>query len=309
MKTILIFGGSGFIGRHLVDELMEDYKIIILSRDPSKTSAFSHNNVTVEQYSPEDVKTLIPLFEKSTGIINLSGQNIGEKSWSKDFKDQILKSRIEIGSLIKNTFDRCENKPSFFIQSSAVHYYGVNPTDAEIKEDRPSTRDCFLTMVAVQAEENVRQLENQTRLIYARTGIVLDKVNGALSKMAMPIKMFVGGPLGNGKQWVSWIYINDIVRAFHFIIENENISRGVNLTAPHPVRQKDFAKAIGKAIHRPAFFPAPAIALRLILGKDRANDLLLSGLNVIPDKLLKAGFKFQFETIEEGLNEIYRMAI
>ena len=213
MKTILIFGGSGFIGRHLVEELKANYKIIILSRDPSKTSAFSHNNVIVEQYSPNDVKTLIPLFEKSIGIINLAGQNIGEKSWSTYFKDQILKSRIEIGSLIKNTFDKCENKPSFFIQSSATHYYGVNPSDAEINEDRPSTHDCFLTMVAVQAEENVAQLENQTRLVYARTGIVLDKKDGALSKMAMPIKMFIGGSLGNGKQWVPWIYINDIVRA------------------------------------------------------------------------------------------------
>lgn len=305
MKKIIIFGGSGFIGQHLVEELKNDYKIIIISRSASKTSSNPHENVIVKSYSPNSPKSLVPLFEEATGVINLAGQNIGEKSWSKEFKDQILQSRIEIGNLIKDTFDSCKNKPSFFIQGSATHFYGVNPSDEEITDDRPGRQDSFLSMVAVQAEENVNILEKQTRLVYTRTGIVLDKTNGALSKMAMPIKMFVGGPLGSGKQWVPWIYIKDIVRAIRFIIEHEDLRGGINLTAPHPVRQKDFAKAIGETLKRPAFLPAPAFALRLILGKDKANDLLLSGLRIIPAKLLKAGFKFQFETVEEALNDIY----
>jgi hypothetical protein len=124
--------------------------------------------------------------------------------------------------------------------------------------------------------------------------------------MVLPVKFFVGGPLGNGQQWVPWIHIDDEIRAIRFVIENENMEGGINLTAPHPVKQKDFAKAIGKQVGRPAFLPAPAFMLRLILGKTRADNLLLSGLRVIPEKLTKAGFKFQQKTIESALSEIYK---
>lgn len=305
MKKIVIFGGSGFIGQHLIEELKDDYEIIILTRDPSKVDSASHKNVSIQTYSLNDPKSLLPLFEETDGVINLAGQNIGDKSWSADFKNQILQSRIDTGKLIKDVFETCKNKPSFFIQGSATHYYGVEPTDNEITENKPGVKDCFLSTVAVKAEENISQLKNQTRLIYARTGIVLDRNDGALSKMAMPIKFFVGGPLGSGEQWVPWIYIKDIVRAIRFVIENENLEGGVNLTAPIPLKQKAFAKAIGKVINRPAFLPAPAFALRMILGKDRANDLLLSGLRVVPDKLIRAGFQFQFGSIEKTLKDIY----
>lgn len=306
MKTILIFGGSGFIGSRLANELKTDFELIIFSRNPAKVHSGSIKNIVYESYDPKDPKKLLPWFEKAFGVINLAGQNIGEKRWTEKFKKQILQSRLDVGNLIREAFDECKNKPSFFIGASATHYYGVNPSDAKITEERASTRDCFLTMVAIQTEENLSELENQTRLVFARIGIVLDKNGGALSKIAMPIKMFVGGPLGNGKQWVSWIYINDLVKALRFIIENENLKGGVNLTAPYPVRQKDFAKAIGKNFNRPAFIPAPSFVLRAILGKERANDLLLSGLRVVPDKLLKAGFRFQFEQIEQTLQDIYR---
>lgn len=305
MKKIVIFGGSGFIGQHLIEELKDDYEIIILTRDPSRVDSASHKNVSIQTYSLNDPKSLLPLFEETDGVINLAGQNIGDKSWSADFKNQILQSRIDTGKLIKDVFETCKNKPSFFIQGSATHYYGVEPTDNEITENKPGVKDCFLSTVAVKAEENISQLKNQTRLIYARTGIVLDRNDGALSKMAMPIKFFVGGPLGSGEQWVPWIYIKDIVRAIRFVIENENLEGGVNLTAPIPLKQKAFAKAIGKVINRPAFLPAPAFALRMILGKDRANDLLLSGLRVVPDKLIRAGFQFQFGSIEKTLKDIY----
>lgn len=305
MKTILIFGGTGFIGSRLVNELKADYKLVIFSRNPAKVK-LKLAGVDYKAYDPQKPESLVPWLEKAFGVINLAGQNIGEKRWSKEFRDEILQSRLAMGNLIKEAFDKSSKKPSFFIQGSATHYYGIKPTDEKITEERVPTNDCFLTGVSIKSEEEVSQLAKQTRLVFVRTGIVLDKNEGALSRMAMPVKFFVGGPLGNGQQWVPWIHINDEIRAIRFVIENEKITGGVNLTAPNPVKQKNFAKAIGKQFGRPAFMPAPAFMLRLILGKTRADNLLLSGLRIVPAKLTKAGFKFKFETVEEALAEIYK---
>lgn len=305
MKTILIFGGSGFIGSRLATELKDDYQLVIFSRNPDKAK-HKLAGIEYQAYNPQNPEPLVPWFEKALGVINLAGKNIGEKSWSKQFMDEILQSRLEMGNLIKEAFNKAIKKPSFFIQSSATHFYGIEPTDEKITEEWVGKNDCFLTDVSLKSEENVSSLAKQTRLVFIRTGIVLDKNKGALSKMAIPAKFFVGGPLGNGEQWVPWIHIQDEIRAIRFVIENDKLKGGVNLTAPHPVKQKDFAKAIGKQFRRPAFLPAPAFMLRLILGKTRADNLLLSGLRVVPSKLIKAGFSFKFETLQKALAEIYR---
>jgi len=303
-KTILIFGGTGLIGTHLIHELKNNYKVIVLSRNPAKAEQ-KPPLVEFKSYDADIHEELVPLFEEADGVINLAGQNIGEKRWTNSFKNKILESRIEMGNLIRKAFEKTENKPEFFIQGSASGYYGINPSDAEVTEERPSTRDSFLTNVAVKAEENVADLSKITRLVFIRTGIVLDKNGGALPKMALPFRLFVGGTVWSGKQWMPWIHMEDEIKAIRFAIENKTLIGAVNLTAPFPVRQKTFAKALGKTLKRPSFFPAPAFMLKLILGKERAKDLLLSGLRVVPDKLLKAGFSFQFDTINKALNDIY----
>jgi len=304
-KTILIFGGTGFIGSHLIQELKDDYNLIVFSRNPAR-NALKNVNIKFETYQTDNPGILLPFFEKAYGVINLAGQNIGEKRWTKSFKNKILESRIEMGNLIRKAFELAKNKPAFLIQGSASGFYGINPSDAEVTEERPSTRDSFLTNVAVRAEENVAELSTMTRLIFIRTGVVLDKEEGALPQMALPFKLFAGGPLGSGKQWFPWIHIRDEVRAIRFVFENQEISGAVNLTAPRPVRQKELAKSLGKVLKRPWFIPAPAFALRLVLGKERANDLLLSGLKVVPDKLLKAGFEFKYNNLDSALAEIYK---
>ena len=145
-----------------------------------------------------------------------------------------------------------------------------------------------------------------TRLVYLRTGIVLDRKEGAFPRMVMPFRLFAGGPLGSGNQWIPWIHIRDEVKAIKFLIENERVSGPVNLTAPQPVRQKEFARIIGKTINRPAFMPAPAFALRMVLGSERAENLLLTGLRVIPEKLEKAGFQFEYSDPTRAISEILK---
>lgn len=306
MKTILIFGGTGFIGHNLINILKDDYKLIVFSRNPKKHNAESLGNVNLQGFDLANPEKLFPYFEQATGVINLAATNIGESRWTKSFKAQILNSRLDMGNFIRFIFENLTTPPDFLIQGSASGYYGINPSDAKITESRPSTRDSFLTRVAVNSEENIDALQEITRLVFIRTGIVLDKNEGALPKIALPFKMFAGGTVGNGKQWFPWIHINDVVAAIKFILSHEDITGPVNLTAPNPLRQKDFARALGKTLNRPAIVPAPGFALRLLLGKEKADDLLLSGLRVVPDKLLSSGFRFQFETINVALKDIYK---
>lgn len=305
MKNIIIFGGSGFIGSHLLNLLKDDYQITVFSRNTQKIKTSRPEDISVENY-PENAKDLALYFNKADGVINLAGENIGGGRWSDAFKNKILNSRLDVTHLIRDAFLQAKKKPAFFIQGSAAGFYGINPSDAEITESRPSTRDSFLTNVAVKQEESTADLKDLTRLVFIRTGIVLDRKEGALPKIALPFKLFAGGPVGSGNQWIPWINIKDEVEGIRFVMENDVVNGPVNLTAPNPVRQKDFAKQLGKVLNRPSIMPAPASALKLLLGKERAKDLLLSGLRVIPDKLIKAGFKFQFEKLDAALRNIYK---
>ena len=307
MKSIIIFGGTGFIGRHLIELMKDDYQISVFSRNAQKAKSKLSDKVSVYNY-PSDANELAPYFDKANGVINLAGENIGGGRWTVDFKDRIMNSRLDVIKLIREAFFNATKKPDFFIQGSASGFYGINPSEAEITESRPSTRDSFLTTVAVKQEESASDLKDFTRLVFIRTGIVLDRKEGALPQIAMPFRMFAGGPIGNGKQWIPWIHINDEVKAIRHIIQNETLEGPVNLTAPHPVRQKEFAKQLGKVLHRPAFMPAPAFALKALLGKAKAEDLLLSGLKVIPEKLLSSGFSFQFKDLGSALNDVYSSA-
>lgn len=304
MKNIIIFGGTGFIGRHLIHKLGGAYNITVFSRNVDKAKSSMPRGVSLAKY-PNDAGELASILNHTDGVINLAGENIGGGRWTRDFKAKILSSRLDVIQQVNEAFHLSKKKPAFLIQGSASGYYGINPSDAEITEERPSSHDSFLTNVAAKQEEAVASLKTLTRLVLIRTGIVLDRTEGALPQMAMPFKMFAGGPLGNGKQWLPWIHIKDEVLAIKFIMENENISGAVNLTAPTPLRQKDFASLLGKALHRPSILPAPAFALKALLGKEKAEDLLLSGLRVIPAKLLKSGYSFQFEELESALEEIY----
>ncbi len=182
--------------------------------------------------------------------------------------------------------------------------YGFTPSDEPVTEKTPPGTSGFLTEVGIAHEEALNPIKDQTRLVHLRTGLALHGKEGALPKMAASFRIFLGGPTGNGRQWVSWIHIRDEVRAIRFLMENEEARGPYNLTAPNPVRNVDFSKVLGKTLRRPSWLNTPAGFLHMVM-KDMADELLLGGLKILPERLLEAGFRFQFETVEEALAEVY----
>ena len=306
MQKIAILGGSGFIGQHLIDELDEGYQITILTRSPEKHKNLEKNYVDLVEADYDDPNSLAAIFSTSDGVVNLVGEGVGSR-WTKTKKEKIYNSRIHTGKMIVEAFHLATKKPSFLIQGSGMGIYGKtadNP-EADITEDSSLATDGFLAKVGIDNENTVKELKNITRLVYLRTGIVLDGDEGALPQMVMPYKFFMGGPIGSGKQWSSWIHIKDEVRAIKFLIDHKETEGAYNLTAPMPVTNAEMANATGKALGRPSGIHTPGFVLKLILG-EMADELLLNGLKVLPKRLLDAGFQFQFETIDSALKDIFK---
>ncbi len=298
MRTIIIFGASGFIGKKLIQLLKSDFKIIAVSRRRK-----SGNSVEWVRMRRNEYHFLLPHFEAAEGIINLAGENVGSR-WTEEKKAAIRESRLDIDATIVQAFKACTNKPKFLFQGSSMGVYGYSRTDKVIREKDPLGRHGFLTRVSQEHESLFQQLENQTRVIYLRTGLVLGNEGGAFPKLSTAFKYYVGGKLGNGKQWNSWIHIDDEIAAIRFLIDHKDASGAFNLTAPNPVQQKELARTMGKVLGKPSFIPAPAFMLRMLLG-EMSREMLLSGLNIIPQRLLDEGFKFQYELVEEALKDLH----
>ena len=302
MKKILLFGGSGFIGKHLIEELYSDYEITVLSRNPEKLPKELLEKVSSAQLDLNNFLTLVPLFETSDCIINLAGESVDGK-WTEAKKTAILESRLSIDKIIIEAFEKAAKKPETIIQGSGVGYYGMAKIDDPVTVEYKSLSNSFLTDVALQHEAIFDEITLQTRVIFIRTGIVLDKNEGALPKMSMPLSFFAG-KIGDGKQWMPWIHIKDEVKAIRYLLEDTDCEGPYNLTSPNPVRQEDFVEALGEELDKRPFFPVPAFMLKAMLG-EMADELLLNGMKVVPERLMKTGFRFQFETIEKALRNIY----
>jgi len=303
MKKIIIFGGSGFIGKHLIEQLVDDYKVIVITRRPKTMALELNSKVAVERLRSRDVTKISALFEDAKAVINLAGENVGER-WDKKKMNKIKKSRLDVDNIIVRAARGTVNIPEVFIQGSSIGIYGLSRNTIDVTEETPNGQRGFLPKVAISHEEAFHQLEKLSRVVYLRTGLVLDANEGALQKMAAPFKIYLGGKLANGKQWNSWIHIVDEVRAIKFLIENSNSKGAYNLTAPNPITQKEMASKIGSSLNRPSFITKPSFVLRIFLGS-MADELLINGLKVIPTQLLNDGFKFKYETIDSAFDNIY----
>ncbi len=302
MKKVIIFGGSGFIGKHLVKELQNDYEIVIISRRRRTVSKQFDKNIVTERLRTRDLTKLSELMEGAFAVINLAGENLGGL-WNKKKIDKIKNSRLEIDNIIVRSIRNTEKKPEVLIQGSSIGVYGLSRNTIDITEETPVGQRGFLSKLAIRHEETFKQLEDLTRVIYIRTGLVLDANEGVLQKLAAPFKLFLGGKLGSGNQWNSWIHIDDEVRAIRFLVEH-NCHGAYNLTAPVPIKQKQLAKELGNTLNRPSYLPVPAFLLRVLPG-NMANELLLNGLKIIPSRITEEGFKFNFEDIKSALSDIY----
>lgn len=304
MKKVIVFGGSGFIGKHLIEELRKDFKIIVITRRPKTVTKEFDDDILVSRLRTRDITKIVDHFEGAEAVVNLAGENVGER-WSKKKMEELRKSRLAVDSIIVRATRSAVVPPKVIIQGSGVGIYGFSRTTIDITEETPLGQRGFLPKLALSHEETFHQLEKLTRVVYARTGMVLDLDEGALPKMAAPYMYYLGGKHGSGNQWTSWIHIDDEVRAIRFLIENEKASGPYNLSAPNPVKNKELASKLGSSLSRPSIIGKPSFILRLFLGA-MADELLLNGTKVIPKKLMDDGFKFNFETVDVALADIYK---
>lgn len=299
---IIITGGTGLIGRALAADLLQaKHEVIILSRNPGRPRSQALAGARLEKWDGRSAAGWGKLADGAGAIINLAGASIAEGRWTKQRKAEILESRLLAGQAVVEAVRAATRKPGVVIQASAIGYYGPR-SDEEITEQAGSGHD-FPAQVSVQWEQAVAPLKEMgVRLAIIRTGLVLSLEGGALPQLVRPFKMMAGGPMGSGEQWYSWIHLTDEVRAIRFLLEDPALAGVFNLTAPAPVINRVFANTLGLVMERPSLLPAPAIALKLALGE--MSTIILDGQRVIPARLLEAGFRFRFSTLEHALRDI-----
>lgn len=299
---IVIAGGTGFLGRPLADALAHDgHSIVVLTRGSPSTGGIAR----LVTWRPDgSVGSWASEIDGAGVVINLTGESIGGRRWSAAQKQRILDSRLDATKSLLGAMRRVTTPPPLLVSGSAVGYYG--PLDDQIAtEHTPPGRD-FLADVCVkwEAEAN-RALSSQTRVVCIRSGLILERDGGALPQMLPPFWFGAGGPVGSGRQYWPWIHRQDWIDLVRFAISNAQIAGPMNATAPNPVTNREFAKALGHAIHRPALVPAPGFALKLLLG-EMAEGLLLSGQRAVPAKAQQHGFKFGYETLDHALANLFR---
>lgn len=299
--NVLIYGGTGFLGRELTKELLSSsYKVSVITRNRQISADKVQSNVDLIEWNIRTPLSSITALREFDVIINFAGESIGNRRWSNQVKQEILNSRINTTRAIVNAINDGIMNPKVFINASAVGYYGPRQ-DEKITEDQGPGRD-FLAEVCQKWEAKANKVNNgSTRVVTIRTGVVLGS-QGALTRMVLPFKYYIGGPLGKGSQWLPWIHVEDFVRMVRFIIEHDGISGPVNGTSPAPVRMKNFAKILGEVLNRPSWFPVPEFVLKIVLGQ--MSEMLLYGQRAIPQKIIDTGFEFKYPDLRSALEDI-----
>jgi uncharacterized protein (TIGR01777 family) len=296
MKTILVTGGSGFIGRNLCKRLIGSAeKIIVLSRNPV-------NSAKVLPQSVEIISNLTQLNEPVDILINLAGEPIADKRWSEKRKATITQSRIQTTQALYQYFKQVNKPPSVVISGSAIGYYGGGTANNQPVTEEGAIEPNFSSKLCADWENTAQQFgQLGARVCLLRTGIVLGE-QGALSKLLPAFKLCLGGPIASGKQWMPWIHIDDMVEIIVFAIQND-LSGPINCTAPNPVNNREFAKTLGKVLKRPAIAPMPAAIVKLLFGQ-MGDELMIQGQSVIPQKVQDRGFQFNYSDLHSALRQL-----
>jgi hypothetical protein len=288
MKVILA-GGTGFLGSALAASLrLDGHHVLVMTRHPK-----AHDEVPWTDPS---------VFDGADAVVNLAGEPLDAGRWTAARKASILGSRVKTTETIVNGMSSIAHPPPVFLNASAVGVYGTHGSEALTEEAPPGTN--FLASVCVEWEKAAMAAAWMTRVVLLRTGLPLDKTGGALPQLARPFKLFAGGRVGSGNQYWSWIHRDDWTRLVRWAIENTEVKGPLNLTAPSPVTNREFTAALAHALHRPAFAPAPAFAVRLAFG-EMADAVILSGQRVLPAKAERNGFEFRYPDLESALRQIY----
>lgn len=297
---ILMTGGTGFVGSFLTARLVRDgHEVTILVRSKNEAKAgprdalFLQGDPTVSGAWQQEVRHY-------DAIINLAGASIFSR-WTEQQKRAIRESRISTTRSIVESMDVPSGKAVTLLSTSAVGYYGFHG-DEELTEDAPPGNDFLATVAQEWEEEASRARKKGVRVCITRFGIVLGTNGGALGQMIPLFKKFVGGPIGSGRQWFSWVHAHDLAEVFSYLLNHPELSGPFNVCSPKPVRNSDLAKAIGKALHRPSFMPTPGFVIRLVLGE--FGSVILKGQRVVPRRLLENGFVFEYPEIDKAVASI-----
>jgi uncharacterized protein len=298
---IIISGGSGFLGTALTSQLTTSgHEVVVLTRSaPSSEGQRRFVTWTPNGQTGPWAKELAG----AGAVVNLAGESIAAHRWSAAQKERLRQSRLLATRSLTAAIRALQTPPPVLVSGSAVGYYGHRGDETITEASAPGSD--FLAHLCTDWEAAAAEAATATRVAFVRTGIVLDRREGALPKMLLPFRLFAGGPLGSGRQYMPWIHKEDWVRLVAWTIQNDNARGPVNATAPAPVTNAEFSKALGHALSRPGFMPAPAFALRIALG-EMADALLLSGQRALPVRASDLGFSFKFKNVDEALADVLK---
>ena len=295
--TVLISGASGLVGTAAADALRKDGHIVAQLVRPGGMARAGD-----VRWDPASGTADLAAMEGVDAVICLSGASVGEGRWTAERKKVLRSSRVDLTRALVDSLGRLKQKPRVFVAASAVGYYGNR--GAEILTESSAAGNDFIAQLARDWEtESMRAESAGMRTVILRFAVILSAKGGALARMVLPFKLGAGGRLGSGRQWMSWVVLEDVMEIVRAAISDERMRGPVNVAAPGPVQNVEFTRVLARVLHRPAIFPAPAFALRIALG-EMADGLLLASQRVIPEKLRAAGYKFRFENLEGALRVI-----
>lgn len=293
---ILITGGTGLIGRHLIPRLLElGHSVIVVTRSPEK--ARQQLDARVELWKGLNERSTLDGID---AVINLAGEPIADKRWTEEQKQRLCNSRWHITQKLVELFAASIQPPAVLISGSAAGYYG-DLGEVVVTEEEPPHNEFTHKLCARWEQIACEAQSDHTRVCLLRTGVVLAPKGGILGKMAPPFKLGLGGPIGSGRQYLAWIHIDDMVNGIIWLLDND-LRGPFNMVSPYPVRNEQFAHALGHVLHRPAVLRAPATAVRLLMGE--SSVLVLGGQRALPKRLEESGFGFRWYDLEEALSDV-----
>lgn len=303
MKKVVITGGSGFVGRRLVDVLLaRGDQVAVLTRDPSRARGKLAAGARAVAWTPEKDGAWTDELEAADAVIHLAGEPVAQR-WTPEVRARIVSSRVDSTRVLVEAIGRRAHKPAVFVCASAVGYYGARPSDEALDESSTPGND-FLADVVKRWEAEAQAIARHgVRDVELRIGVVLGEGGGAMDKMVPAFRLFVGGPIGDGKQVVAWIHRDDVVEMTLFAMDDERVRGPFNVVAPNPATGAELAKAMGRVLHRPSWIPAPTFAVKLVMGGEAANAIL-TGQRVLPKRALDLGYAFRHPDLEPALASI-----
>lgn len=298
---IIVTGGTGLIGSSIIKRLTaRGDEVTVFTR--KKSNAESVPGVTYVEWNPYKEGEWVKSIDGKDAVIHLAGASIFGKRWNEDYKKKIMDSRILGTRNIVNAISKADIKPSVLAAASGAGYYGKDTGDRVISETDPPGED-FLAEVCIEWEEEAsRAQEYNVRTVSMRTGIVLDKNDGALKQMLLPFRLFAGGPLGSGRQWFPWIHIDDLSDIYIRAVDDDTFRGSINASSPNPVRMKEFADTLGKVLHRPSWFRVPEFMMKMVVGE--AAEFVTGGQRIVPEVLLKKAYNFKFPNVRGALEDL-----